>query len=193
MIPLYLDEVEVASLLVYPASERHIWQRIKVPIEFKEGTSLVAALVPWKMNPATYSNSNIDQSFKAISECENLDAYATSFLQFPSNLRALMSRKERRFCVWSSSADSTNYSHGWETRQLLRILKKLGGKDVGFKQDVDIIFVHVGALKSLYQLPVLAERRMKRFDCMFYTYGTHPSVPKSQWGVREIYPIGMKV
>lgn len=193
MIPLYLDEVEVAFLLIYPASARSVWQRIKVPISFKDTASLVAALLPWKMGPSAYSASGIDVSFENFSECEKLDDHVMGFLQFPSDLRVFMSRSPRQFCVWSSPSDGINSVHGLETKELLRILKKFKATDVGYKADVRAVFVHIAALKSFHQLHCLAERRMRSFDIRFWTYGTHPTVPKTQWGVQEIYPLGMSI
>lgn len=190
MIPLYLDEVEVAFLLIYPTSARSVWQRIKVPVSFKEAASLVAVLLPWKMGPSAYSASGIDISFEKFSECEKLDDHVMGFLQFPSDLRLFMLRSSRQFCVWSPSGDSRNATHGLETKELLRILKKCKATNVGYKADVRVVFVHIAALKSFHQLHCLAERRMRSFDIRFWTYGTHPTVPKTQWGVQEIYPLG---
>jgi len=73
---------------------------------------------------------------------------------------------------------------------LKHILKERPAKDVGLKADAFMVFVHVGALRTLSALPALMERRMKRPDVQFMTYGTHHTIPPARWGMRLIYPLG---
>ena len=97
----------------------------------------------------------------------------------------------RTYCLWYAGADGkAGEIAGMETTALRTILTTLKAKDMGYKSDVRIIFVHVGALKTFFKLPVLAERRVKQPEIRFYTYGTHESVAPERWGIREIFPIG---
>jgi hypothetical protein len=57
--------------------------------------------------------------------------------------------------------------------------------------DVRIVFVHIGALKTIHKFPSFVERCSKAQMVQFYTYGTHESIPPDEWGIREIYPCGM--
>jgi hypothetical protein len=52
-----------------------------------------------------------------------------------------------------------------------------------------VVFVHIGALESLHKASAISKRR-KQPEIHFYSYGSHPSVPSNQWGVRAIYPLG---
>ena len=103
---------------------------------------------------------------------------------------AFLARAPRAYCVWHAPADGTRDAPGFETRLLLAILDAMNAKNVGYKADVRIIFVHVGALKTFYRLEALAMRRCKQPDLRIYSYGTHESVKPTRWGLREIYPLG---
>lgn len=70
------------------------------------------------------------------------------------------------------------------------IMKSCGAKDIGYEMDARIIFVHIAAVATLQGLPRLAERRALQPDVRFYTFGTHPKIPRGQWGVHAIYPLG---
>lgn len=191
MIPLYLDNLEVASLLIFPSSLHPLWRRFKVPVDLQQASPFITAVIPWKMSTADYFASGIEESY-AIStgtKGKRPGSHAMAFIEFPKDLRLFMSRPDRNYCVWWSSGDGTT-APGWETNQLLKILNSCKAKNVGHKADVRVVFVHVGALRTLHKLPALAERRNKVPQLQFYTYGTHPSIPRKQWGVHEIYPLG---
>jgi len=115
---------------------------------------------------------------------------ALQYLEFPAGLQAYMSQPQRTYCVWWSPGDGTTASPGLETNLLNNIMKSCRAKNVRHKADVRVVFVHIGAVKTLHRLPALAERRSKRPEIHFYTYGTHVSVPREQWGIRAIYPLG---
>jgi len=53
-----------------------------------------------------------------------------------------------------------------------------------------VIFVHVGALRTLNKLPALADRRCKRPEIQFITYGSHESVKPIFWGFEQVFPVG---
>lgn len=192
MIPLYHDGLEVASLLIFPSSVRALWRRFKIPLDLQGAAPFITALIPWKMSPADYSASAIEDSFAVSTgfKTRRLGSHAAAFIEFPKDLRAFMSQPNRSYCVWCTPGDGTTAKPGWETNQLLKILNSCEAKNVGHKADVRVVFVHVAALHTLHKLPALAERRSKRPDLHFYTYGTHPCIPRKQWGVYEIYPLG---
>lgn len=52
------------------------------------------------------------------------------------------------------------------------------------------MFVHIGALSTLHRLSGLAKARNKQHSLQFITYGTHPTVHPSRWGIHEIFPLG---
>lgn len=101
-----------------------------------------------------------------------------------------MSLPNRTYCAWWSFEGGAEELSGLETKQLHGIMKACKAKNVGHKKDARVVFVHVGALQTLHQLPAFAERRCRRPEIHFYTYGTHMSVPRGRWGVHPIYPLG---
>jgi hypothetical protein len=90
------------------------------------------------------------------------------------------------YCVWPSVGERNSL----ETDLLISILDRNGAKNAGFKGDVRLIFLHVGAMKSLSHLPALAEKRNKQPQIRFYTYGSHENVTPLRWQIREVFPIG---
>jgi len=112
-------------------------------------------------------------------------------LKFPKWLHDHMSQPNREFCIWNDGADGYPKLPYLETRWLLSILSHCRAKDAGRKADVRVVFVHVGAMKTLYKLPALVERRSRRPEIQFFTYGTHESVSPERWGIHEIFPLGV--
>ena len=195
-MPLFADNAEVASLVVFPSILQSICRRFKVPSDMQRKGALVAALFPWSMRPADYSKCDILSNSRRIfapPEFKQRTSHAMQLLEFPQDLRAYMSQPGRTYCVWWSPGDGTTATPGLETNQLHAIMKSCKAKNVGHKADVRVVFVHVGALVTLHRFPALAERRSKRPEIHFYTYGTHTSVPRERWGVNAIYPLGMIV
>ena len=192
VIPLFLDDVEVASLVVFPSSLRDAWHRFKVPPNLQQTGTFLAALVPWTLTFAEYLSLDIQCSIAKFQnpEFKHPTSQAIRYLEFPDDLRTYMSLPQRTYCVWWSPADGTTAAPGLETNLLHSIMKSCRAKNVGHKADVRVVFVHIGAVKTLHKLPALAERRSKRPEIHFYTYGSHSSVPCEQWGVRAIYPLG---
>ncbi len=117
-------------------------------------------------------------------------------LKFSFWLHAYLSKRPRFYCVWSKDKSKTRLEHSksgdkHETKMLRGILQQYAGQDVGFKKDVNLVFVHVSAVKSLQKLPAYVERIWKRVDVMFVMYGTHYTVPSSSWGMKRIYRSGV--
>lgn len=117
-------------------------------------------------------------------------------LKIPKNLIDFLVIKSRPYCIWNDPSDGNctdkdkDRDPGYETSLLQTILSVHSATDVGYKTDVRLVFVHVGSMPTLHWLHALAERRGRRPDVRFYTYGTHESVPPDRWGMREIYPLG---
>lgn len=204
-----LDKNPVGLLLVCPTALGSILDFFKCPKEPREGTDLVAVLVPWKVTVDNYQdkqwfatrrelylkggrmdselNKRTDGSRKLLNTDFNL---GLRIHQFPPLVYEFLARTPRAYCIWHSPADGPREAPGFETRILVAVLNALKARDVGLKTDVRVIFVHVGALKTFHKLGALAMRRCKQPDMRIYTYGTDRNVPPSRWYMREIYPVG---
>lgn len=186
---LSLDGAEVACLILFPSTARSLWPRLKVPADLQKIGFLLAALLPLKLKPAQCSQTDarVDPNVNPPSTPLNQTSLAIQALGFPEELRLFMPL--RAYCVWRDLSDGTQDRPGPETRFLHDIMTSCKAKDVGHKADVRVVFVHVGAMKTLHRLSALAERR-RRPEIRFYTYGSHPTVPREDWGVFPIYLIG---
>lgn len=208
-----MNEVEVetdttALLLIFPPFE-DLCQRLRVPEDMRQGTGLLVALIPLKMKSSKYQELQSRKNSPPSLQLEDEDvvllpdrilkgdpsyARALRILQFPKWLHDFVPK--RAFCVWFAPVDGTQKSYGTEikagteTRALLTILNRNKAENAGYRKDVRIVFVHVGALKTLHKLTAFAERRVKRPELQFITYGSHPTVPINRWGIREIYLVG---
>jgi hypothetical protein len=181
---------------------------LKVPSTLLSG-SLVAALVPWKLTVDQYKEhewqkkySPLDVKFGQI-ESKLADKLGirelTTSPLYAQGLRLhhfsiadyeFFNWSSRPYCIWHVPADGSAKHPGFETKSLIAILDAWKAQDVGYKVDVRAVFVHVGALKTLHRLQAVALRRRSQPGLRFYSYGTHPTVPPTRWGLREIYPLG---
>lgn len=73
---------------------------------------------------------------------------------------------------------------------LRRLLKLYKCEYVGCTSSARAIFIHIGSLHCIGRMKNLADMREKSSGVIFYTYGTHESVPRDRWGFHEIFPIG---
>jgi len=205
-----IDDNQVALLLVFPATNLVLCKEYNVRPEMRKAGHFIAALLPWKVvgtkarahrlfrdpcdrTHGSYRPGGKTESIVMAERDRSLrkdPSYhrAVSILRLPRWLYDEMPKS--KYCIWNKDGDGTPSEPGFETRALIHVLEKRGAEDVGIKADVSFVFVHVGAIKTLYLLPALMERRMKRLDIRFVTYGTHHTIPPARWGVRQIYPAG---
>lgn len=122
-------------------------------------------------------------------------AQAVRTLNFPTRLiqesRIRPQQSSYNYCLWFGlgSQDAKKDGSRWETNLLRHIMEYCKMFDVGQQGEPQVIFVHVGALKTLHILEGLAQKR-KCMDIDFYTYGTDAGIPCKLWGIHEIYPRG---
>lgn len=205
------DFGHVAEMIVFPV-ESELSGLLGVPLSLSNHAMCIVALVPWVVPPSSYvplgkypSEKVERRSIEVINECSNalMPTRATSqlvtdfkLLAFPEWLVQMVRNKP--YCVWARSVEPTPKDYGKifskdlrpETTALFNVLTALGASNVGYRQDLRFIFVHVGAMDTLNALEALPERRCKRPEIRFFTYGRHSFVKPHLWGVHEIYPLG---
>ncbi|KAI8995359.1 hypothetical protein BD414DRAFT_435102 [Trametes punicea] len=206
---LYMEETSAALLMVFPAGHPVAIRYLRVPPASTDDSVLQAALVPWeitakefcrahwKPRETTLGKAPLDSSFISIFDGSGRKVVtqrryhqALYILGFPKSLYDFMATPNHPYCIWYNPGDIAASSLGYETGLLKEVLSTCASQDIGYKADARVIFVHVGAVAKLHCLPALAERRAKRADLRFVTYGTHPSVPRERWGMRELFPLG---
>ena len=203
-----LNDTPVGLLIIFPGVHKDLSSYLKVPPEVRDG-KLIAMLVPWAITADDYVNGRWFKSRHELfmdggqldpemaKRIEGHPALGSSSFAlglrihgFNARVWDFLSRSPRDYCLWFENADGTSSHPGFETKALIATLDACKARNVGYKQDVRVIFVHVGALRSFYKLHALAMRRSKLSSLRFYLYGTHPTVPPTRWGIREVYPTG---
>ncbi|TFK90228.1 hypothetical protein K466DRAFT_574381 [Polyporus arcularius HHB13444] len=204
---LYMDNASVGLIFVFPTGHKAAADILRVPPALSSDTLLQVALVPWELTTKEFRANawkmrsptlerTLDPKFIPSLDSAGRQVVmqrrfyqALHILGFPKDIYDYMNFMPRQYCAWIGNADTTSTGAGYETSLLKLVLSACKAQDVGLKANLKIVFVHVGGLASLHHLTALAERRMKT-PVRFMTYGSHPSVPRERWGMREIYPIG---
>ncbi|KAJ7770779.1 hypothetical protein DFH07DRAFT_914458 [Mycena maculata] len=202
LVPTFIDGALAGHLFLFPPSTNILLRILRVPTDLSSSSPLIAAFLPWQTFPNEYRRpfgilaapapppipSPLDWKKNMLKKKYQL---ALRVLKFPPQLHEWMSKANRPYCVWPPpTPEKRKGPRDRETGYLLTILKQCGATRVSFKTDFRVIFVHVGALKTIHKMPLLVERRSQTCSVRFYTYGTHETVDPRQWGVREMYPFG---
>jgi hypothetical protein len=211
LTPVSMDGNVIAHVVFFPHIITTMCRRLKVPPDVQVAGSLVAVLLPWSISPSQRSRDWRKPPSMYLSADTRLEPmitdkarwersirtkpsyqHAIRMLQFPQWLHRYMSEEEynRTFTVWWDTGDVKKKKPGMETMLLYSIMEQCRAKNASSSSsDIRVAFVHVGALKSIHKFPSFVERCLKP-HLLFYTYGTHESIPPEDWGVREIYPCG---
>ncbi|KAA1468561.1 hypothetical protein DENSPDRAFT_474387 [Dentipellis sp. KUC8613] len=205
-----LDDTPVAALVIFPSADHALCKEFHVPESLRVAGSFVAALLPWVLSAAKLRKLDISPlEPPEIPGERSVQAQPTDLarrvrfnpgymralytLQFPAWLHDYMSRSSRTFFVWSTlpgtKRDGQPVTECVETKALREILTQCGAREVEADKPARLVFVHVGALRTLHKLVGLVERCQKP-SIQFFAYGTSETVPPERWGVREIFPLG---
>jgi hypothetical protein len=196
---IYIDDNQVALLLVFPVSNLVLCKEYNVRQDLRKAGHFIAALLPWKVvgikarthrlfrdpcdgthdTPRPGKMKSIVMAGQGYTLRKDPSYHRDlSVLGFPKWLYDEMS--ESRYCIWNKDGDGSPSQLGlsFETRALINVLHERRATNKGLKADVDFVFVHAGAIKTLNQLPAL----MERLDIQFVAYGTHHTIPPAQRG-----------
>ncbi|KAF7339742.1 Chromo domain-containing protein [Mycena sanguinolenta] len=200
LVPTYLDGDLVGHLLLFPPVMDVLRRMLKVPEDMVRSSSFIVALLPWKPlsqearrpfgllpPPSTKPRMPSEADWKK-NMTKTQYQLGLRILKFPLDLHTWLSRSPKTYCIWPSEERKEDRDR--EIGYLTSILKECGAKRVDFKADLRAIFVHVGGLKRLREMPRLVERRSQLRGIHFYTFGTHETLHPEHWGIREIYPLG---
>ncbi|KAL4068268.1 hypothetical protein V8B97DRAFT_1974437 [Scleroderma yunnanense] len=201
IIPLLLDHTEVAILVLFPAIFTGLTNFLQIPRGQVPDNSLLVVLLPSSIS----SNSFSEMGERAVCDIQHSSSppgkphwlhrrpliyQAIFFLGFPSSLLEFFDNPSRTYGIWFSSSDCGQSTSGLETALLQLILGATRATVSNLKDEVRVIFIHVGALPTIRALPSLVAKLSQTPETQFFTYGTHPSVESWRWGVHEIFPLG---
>lgn len=195
-------------IIVFPSAIKEICELFQVPTHLREQSAMLAALLPWKLTMGEYQSArwqlssgrlSLDPKVRELLQVQHkgkkllhnpLFARGLRIHKLTGELTAFLAKSPRDYCIWHAPADGSSSKPGFDTLSLVAILNEYKAKNVGYKTDVRIVFVHVGALPTFYKLEALGMRRCKRPELRIYSYGTHATVPPERWGIKEIFPVG---
>lgn len=202
IIPLLLDGTEVAVLAIFPALFTGLIKFLEIPHDPKpDHDSLLVILLPFSIP----SHSSEEAGERAVYDIQGSYLHpershwlhrkpvvyqAIFCLGFPSDLLEFFDNPNRTYGIWFSSSDCGQSTSGLETALLQVILGATKATVSNLKDDVRVIFIHVGALPTIRTLPSIVAKLSEHPETHFFTYGTHPSVESWRWGLHEIFPLG---
>jgi len=176
------------------------------PEHMEKKDSLLVALAPLTVPTKKYHEEmcilkpreEVKTRFPILPDLEDsvsLSAYhlARHILGVPKSLITFLSSNPRLCVIWPLENTTNDAWVSQDTQYLRFVLNHHRAKVFGPSERVAarIVFVHVGRMKDIHSMPRIARMRGTPLDLQFLTYGTHPSVPAREWGIRGFNISGM--
>ena len=200
-----MEKDTVAYMFITPTSKPAL-ALLGAPEHMEKKDCLLVALAPLTVPTKKYHEEigtlelreEANTRFHALPDLEDsvsLSAYhlARHILGVPKSLVAFLSSGPRLCVIWPTE-NTTNDAWIFQDTQYLRfVLDHHRAKVFGPSERVAarIVFVHVGRMKDVHNMPRVARMRGAPLDLQFLTYGAHPSVPTREWGIRGFNLSGM--
>lgn len=168
--------------------------------------ALLVALAPLAVPTKKYQeemtvfrpSEEVENRVPALPDPEDaltLSAYhlARHILRVPKPLVTFLSSTPRQCVIWPLKNKTKDAWISDDTKYLRFILDHHRARIFSPKEHVAarIVFVHVGRMKDIHTMPRIARLRGAPLDLQFLTYGTHPTVPEREWGIRGFNKSGM--
>ena len=176
------------------------------PEHMENKNALLVALAPLTATTKKYQEEmrilkpgeDVENRFPVPPDPEDsvtLSAYhlARHILRVPKSLTTFLSNSPRPCIIWPQENSTNDAWISQDTQYLRFVLNHHRAKVYTPKEPVAtrIVFVHVGRIKDMHNMPRIARLRGTPLDLQFLTYGAHPSVPTRQWGIRGLNISGM--
>lgn len=201
IIILSLDYSEVAALVMFPAAFLPLIKLLQVPDDQIVEGSLQVVLIPFSIPLPTLVKighkpiQDVQTLSPSLGKYHFLHKKPTIFqaivcLGFPTSLLEFLDSPNRTYAIWFSLSDCGQSTSGLETAHLQLILGATKATPSNVKDDVRVVFIHVGSISKIQALPSVVIKLSEFPETQFFTYGTHHSVDSQRWGVHEIFPLG---
>ncbi|KIJ05620.1 hypothetical protein PAXINDRAFT_103699, partial [Paxillus involutus ATCC 200175] len=204
IVPLVLDDDEVAVLIVFPATQLGLAKVLEVPEYLTSETPLLVVLLPLLVPSFKASKDAgwryVHTVMQSLSSCKSVDmghelprrtmlSQATSLLGFPKSLLDFLSSSTtpKAYSIWPFPTQS---SSGLDTALLQHILRFTKATSARLEDDVRVVFICNRNLETLHTMPSLVSKQVNSPETQFWTYGYSTSVTSSRWGLQEIFPLG---
>ncbi|CAA7266639.1 unnamed protein product [Cyclocybe aegerita] len=199
MLPLILDNSIIGQMVFFHSSCENVMAQFK-PLTLRP-EELIVAVCPWALSAdqLRLESGAQRQEVKSLkptlprkswnSSLRNKPKYhrALRMLGFPQTLHDTYAARSHPYLyyIWDDPRNGSKI----ESDCLRSILSQVRMKEVPPAKEARVVFIHVGALKTLHNLKGLNMRR-EAPHIQFYTFGSHESIHPSAWAVKEVYPIG---
>lgn len=183
---LHRDNSGKASLLLFPAALEEVYHVLgtDIPSLPKVYNALMAAVIPsdpWHRIVGDHF------PIKATAPQPGLRTQLPVIQKVSEHLLNQLRGRLYTLCLWPLDEVSSTYQV--ETQHLRDILRSNKAREVDRSGEYRIIFMHVALFRYLDKLPDLSTIR-QRPEIHFFSYGTDALVPRQQWGVKPIFPLG---
>lgn len=195
-------------MFVLPGSMQSLWDTLRLPEKFRQvdATSSLLVLVGFQIHQPSKAELRRFMKVKTDKVSNFASSYLFSFpdlgravmkLEFPEQLLKRLSRRKYAIFTGSVSSDAARAQNLLDpekdsyTNALKLIMDKSGAERLPLHEGgAGTVFIYVGAWGSLHKLLGLVDRRLRRLDVEFFTYGAYPTVERRFWGVQEVFPTG---
>jgi hypothetical protein len=192
------------TLFLHPAFS-HLINGFRIPLDFAKSGDLIAIILPWTLSPGQLENrvgtqkgyppaplrpTLEEKQWSQLLRTNSSYHRGLRILGFPKDLQEYISQRESlTYCIWAEVPTGSKQIN-MEAKLLEEVLKPLKARKVPGGSNCRIVFVHLGALKTLNRFPALAMKRAQHHQMSFYTFGTQGGTSTRFWCIEEIYPCG---
>lgn len=193
-----MEKDSAAYMFIAPTSKPAL-ALLGAPEHMEKKNSLLVALAPLTVPTKKYHEEigilkpreEANTRFHTVPDLEDsvsLSAYhlARHILGVPKSLITFLSGSPRLCVIWPLENTANDAWVSQDTQYLRFVLDHHRAKVFSPSERVAarIVFVHVGRMKDVHNVPRIARMRGAPLDLQFLTYGAHPSVPAREWGIR---------
>jgi hypothetical protein len=193
-------------LIAFPSNNAALCKVLKIPETIQQLDCLLGAVYPWTLSsehfekidwtpvepphrgpPVHHTPTKLAQQHALT---DSVLYRSIALICFPKFLAEELRAESVAYCVWDLKSHHGSGDVDVETRALHTVLQRHKARDVGHKLKSSFVFIHIGALSSVYRFDMLNDRRGKVLNIRFLLYGTDLAAPVRRWGLREIWPLG---
>ncbi|KAN0100824.1 hypothetical protein V8E55_000808 [Tylopilus felleus] len=203
-IPLLLDAMEVAVLIVFSGVQQGLAEFLGVPDQLQSGTSLIVGLLPFTVPTVKSTEAagwrSVDAVIQSFTNQQDVLVphefpqqamlyQAMSLLCFPKALLDFLnsSPSTRTYCIWPSPDQMLP---GLDTIMLQYILESTKAMSAKVEEDVRVVFISNQHLETLHTMPSLVTKLANAPEIQFWMYGYSANMTCQSWQVQEVYPLG---
>lgn len=171
--------------MLFPAALQEVLDILSIdnlPLPEADGT-LLAAVIPWgqgRIGHGIHLENVVAQP--------GLRARPPVISGVPSD--HLKQFGSRSYAIWPwPSGEVPPSTYQLESQHFRDILRSKNTREVDLEGEFRVVFIHAALFRSLDKLSGLSAIR-QRPQVQMFSYGTDALLPRQQWGLKPIFPLG---